>query len=173
MRFLIKRLALGFVLIVLSATVLLVSDLGHRTAAARTKPHIALLQHASTLLLDEGTRGAIDALDENGFVEGKTIDIDKFNAHGDISIGNSIAKQMVNAHYDLLLTMSTLSLQAVANANRGTNTVHVFAWSPTRWSQGWGSVATIPWTIPESWLELAVSCRCKTHSTLRKKCFRR
>jgi ABC-type uncharacterized transport system substrate-binding protein len=33
---------------------------------------------------------------------------------------------MVNAHYDLLLTMSTLSLQAVANANRGTNTVHVF-----------------------------------------------
>jgi putative tryptophan/tyrosine transport system substrate-binding protein len=126
MRFLIKRLALGFVLIVLSATVLLVSDLGHRTAAARTKPRIALLQHASTLLLDEGTRGAIDALDENGFVEGKTIDVDKFNAHGDISIGNSIAKQMVNAHYDLLLTMSTLSLQAVANANRGTNTVHVF-----------------------------------------------
>lgn len=33
---------------------------------------------------------------------------------------------MVNAHYDLLLTMSTLSLQAVANANRGRNTVHVF-----------------------------------------------
>jgi len=89
-------------------------------------PHIALLQHASTLLLDEGTRGAIDALDENGFIEGKNVEIDKFNAHGDISVGNSIAKQMVNARYDLLLTMSTLSLQAVASANRGTNTVHVF-----------------------------------------------
>ena len=126
MRFVVKRLALGFVLIVLASTVLLLSDLGRRIASDRTLPHIALLQHASTLLLDEGTRGAIDALDENGFVEGKTVDIDKFNAHGDISVGNSIAKQMVNARYDLLLTMSTLSLQAVANANRGTNTVHVF-----------------------------------------------
>jgi putative ABC transport system substrate-binding protein len=126
MRFVLKRLSLGIILIVLASTVLLLSDLGRRTAAARTMPHIGLLQHASTLLLDEGTRGAVDALAENGFVEGHTIVIDKFNAHGDISVGNSIAKQMVNERYDLLLTMSTLSLQAVANANRGSNTVHVF-----------------------------------------------
>ena len=126
MRFVVKRLALGFVLILVASTVLLLSDVGHRSAAARSMRHIGLLQHASTLLLDEGTRGAIDALAENGFVEGKSIVIDRFNAHGDISVGNSIAKQMVNARYDLLLTMSTLSLQAVANANRGSNTVHVF-----------------------------------------------
>jgi putative ABC transport system substrate-binding protein len=126
MRFVVKRLVLGFVLIGLASTVLLLSDVGHRAAAARTMPHIALLQHASTLLLDDGARGVIDALGENGFVEGKTVDVDKFNAHGDITVGNSIAKQMVNARYDLFLTMSTLSLQAVANANRGTNTVHVF-----------------------------------------------
>jgi putative tryptophan/tyrosine transport system substrate-binding protein len=126
MRFVIKRLVLGFVLIILACAVLLMSDVGHRAAAARTVPHIAMLQHASTLLLDDGARGAIDALRENGFVEGKTVQIDKFNAHGDITVGNSIAKQMVSARYDLLLTMSTLSLQAVANANRGTNTVHVF-----------------------------------------------
>jgi putative tryptophan/tyrosine transport system substrate-binding protein len=126
MRFVLKRLSLGIVLIVLASAVLLLSDLGQRTATAGSMPHIGLLQHASTLLLDEGTRGAIDSLAENGFIEGKTIVIDKFNAHGDISVGNSIAKQMVNAHYDLLLTMSTLSLQAVANANHGTSTVHVF-----------------------------------------------
>lgn len=126
MRFVIKRLILGFVLIVLASTVLLLSDVGHRAAPARTRPHIALLQHASTPLLDDGTRGAIDALGENGFVAGKTVDIDAFNAHGDITVGNSIAKQMVSARYDLLLTMSTLSLQAVANANRGSNTIHVF-----------------------------------------------
>src|SRR5215475_3685991 len=126
MQFVPKRLALGFVLIVLSSTILLLSDLQRRAPAARSMPHIGLLQHASTLLLDEGAQGAIDALDENGFVEGKTVDIDKFNAHADISVGNSIAKEMVNARYDLLITMSTLSLQAVANANRGTNTVHVF-----------------------------------------------
>ena len=126
MRFVIKRLALGVVLIVLASAGLLLSDLGRRSASARKVPHVALLQHASTLLLDEGTRGAIDALAESGFIEGKSIVIDKFNAEGDISVGNSIAKQMVNARYDLLLTMSTLSLQAVANANRGGKTVHVF-----------------------------------------------
>ena len=89
-------------------------------------PHVGLLQHASTMLLDEGTRGAIDALAEHGFVDGKTIVIDQFNAHGDIAVGNSIAAEMAQARYDLLLTMSTLSLQAVANANRGKKTVQVF-----------------------------------------------
>jgi ABC-type uncharacterized transport system substrate-binding protein len=105
---------------------LLLSDLGQRTAVARAIPRVGLLQHASTLLLDEGTRGAVDALAENGFIEGKTITIDRFNSEGDIAVGNSIAKQMVGSHYDLLLTMSTLSLQAVANANRDGKTKHVF-----------------------------------------------
>ncbi len=126
MRFVIKRLLLGFILIVSACVALLLSDLGRRTAAARSMPHVGLLQHASTMLLDEGTRGAIDGLAASGFVDGKTIVIEKFNAQGDIAVGNSIAKEMVNARYDLLLTMSTLSLQAVANANRGGKTVQVF-----------------------------------------------
>src|SRR5215469_14512466 len=126
MRFVMKRLLLGIILIASASAALLLSDLGRQTAGSRDIPHVGLLQHASTLLLDEGTRGAIDGLADNGFVEGKTIIIDKFNAQGDISVGNSIAKEMVNARYDLLLTMSTLSLQAVANANRGKKTVQVF-----------------------------------------------
>ncbi len=126
MRFVDKRLLLGFALIVLASAALLLSDLGRQTTSARNMPHVGLLQHASIMLLDEGTRGAVDGLAGNGFIEGKTIVIDKFNAQGDISVGNSIAKEMVNARYDLLLTMSTLSLQAVANANRGGKTVQVF-----------------------------------------------
>src|SRR5438067_9215213 len=126
MRFVLKRLLVGFVLIALASAALLLFDLGRRTAVARSVPHVGLLQHASTMLLDEGTRGAIDALAEHGFVDGKTIVIDQFNAHGDIAVGNSIAAEMVQARYDLLLTMSTLSLQAVANANRNGKTVQVF-----------------------------------------------
>ncbi len=76
MRFVLKRLLLGFVLIALASAVLLLSDLGRWTAAARSVPHIGLLQHASTMLLDEGTRGAINGLAENGFVDGKTIVIE-------------------------------------------------------------------------------------------------
>jgi ABC-type uncharacterized transport system substrate-binding protein len=126
MRFVLKRLLLGFVLIALASAALLLSDLGRRSRIARNMPHVGLLQHASVMLLDEGTRGAVDALAENGFIAGKTIVIDEFNAQGDISVGNSIAREMVNARYDLLLTMSTLSLQAVASANRGGKTVQVF-----------------------------------------------
>src|SRR6266571_2258645 len=110
MRFVVKRLLLGLVLIISASAALLLSDVGRRNTRARDIPHVALLQHASTMLLDEGTRGAIDG----------------FNAQGDISVGSSIAKEMVNARYDLLLTMSTLSLQAVANANRGDKTIQVF-----------------------------------------------
>src|ERR1700694_5483043 len=126
MRFVVKRLLLGLVLTISAAAGLLLSDLGRRTTSARNVPHVGLLQHASTMVLDEGTRGAVDGLTENGFIEGKTIVIDKFNAQGDISVGNFIAKEMISARYDLLLTMSTLSLQAVANANRGGKTIQVF-----------------------------------------------
>jgi ABC-type uncharacterized transport system substrate-binding protein len=126
MRFVIKRLLLGFILIVSASAALLLSDLGRRTAVARSVPYVGLLQHASTMLLDEGTRGTVDGLAENGFIDGKTIVIEKFNAQGDISVGNSIAKELVNSRYDLLVTMSTLSLQAVANANRNGKTVQVF-----------------------------------------------
>jgi hypothetical protein len=73
MRFVLKRLLLGFVLIALASAALLLFDLGQRTAVARSVPHIGLLQHASTMLLDEGTRGAIDGLAENGFIDGETI----------------------------------------------------------------------------------------------------
>jgi len=126
MKFVLKRLILGVLLIGAAASALLLSDLGRRTAKAHSVPHVGLLQHASTMLLDEGTRGTIDGLAEHGFVDGKTIVIEQFNAHGDITVGNSIASEMVQARYDLLLTMSTLSLQAVANANRGGKTVQVF-----------------------------------------------
>src|SRR5215471_644757 len=126
MTFVLKRLILGVLLIVAASAALLFSDLGRRTTKAHSVPRVGLLQHASTMLLDEGTRGAVDGLAESGFVEGKSIVIEQFNAHGDIAVGNSIAAEMVAARYDLLVTMSTLSLQAVANANRGGKTVQVF-----------------------------------------------
>jgi putative tryptophan/tyrosine transport system substrate-binding protein len=126
MKFVLRRLILGVLLIVAASAALLVSDLGRRALRAHSLPRVGLLQHASTMLLDEGTRGTIDALAEHGFVDGKTIVIEQFNAHGDIAVGNSIAAEMVAARYDLLVTMSTLSLQAVANANRGGKTVQVF-----------------------------------------------
>ena len=122
----LRRLFLGVVLILVASAVLLLSDLNRRSHGRNGPPRIGLLQHASTLLLDDGVRGMVDSLAENGFADGKTVIIRKYNAEGDIALANSIAKEMVNAHYDLLLTCSTLSLQTVANANRGGKTIQVF-----------------------------------------------
>jgi putative ABC transport system substrate-binding protein len=122
----LKRLLLGVSLIVLASAVLLFSDLKQRSDTGRTVPRVGLLQHASVPLLDDTVRGIVDSLAENGFTDGQTIVIQKYNAQGDIAVANSIAKEMVNAHFDVLLTVSTLSLQAVANANRGGKTVQVF-----------------------------------------------
>jgi ABC-type uncharacterized transport system substrate-binding protein len=122
----LKRLLLGISLIVLASAVLLFSDLPQRRHKAGGIRRIGLLQHASVILLDETVHGMVDSLAENGFTEGKTVVIQRYNAHGDIATANSIAKEMVNSHFDLLLTASTLSLQAVANANRGGKTVQVF-----------------------------------------------
>src|SRR5215470_2876892 len=122
----LKRLLLGIGLIVLASAVLLLSDLKQRTETKRTVPRVAVLQTASVLLLDETVRGMVDSLTENGFADGKTVIIQKYNAHGDIALTNSIAKEMVNGDFDLLMTASTVSLQAVANANRGGKTVQVF-----------------------------------------------
>jgi len=122
----LRRLLLGAALIILASVVLLLSDLKRRTEGARAIPHIGLLQHASVVLLDDTVRGMVDSLADNGFADGREIVIQKYNAQGDIAIANSIAKEMVSARFDLLMTASTLSLQAVANANRGGKTVQVF-----------------------------------------------
>src|SRR5206468_4726322 len=84
----LKRLLLGICLIVLASTVLLLSDLKQRTPTAGAMPHIGLLQHASVVLLDDTVRGMVDSLAENGFVDGKTIVIQKYNAQGDIAVAN-------------------------------------------------------------------------------------
>jgi len=126
MWFAIKRLILGIVLIVLAAGLLLFSDWKDRSPRLRPMPRIAILQHSSQPLLDEGVEGMLQALKDNGFIDGQTIAITKYNAENDIPTGNAIAKEITDGRFDLVLTASTLSMQAVANANKAGKTIHVF-----------------------------------------------
>jgi ABC-type uncharacterized transport system substrate-binding protein len=126
-----RRLALGLLLIAGAAALLLFSDLGSRTEAAKKNARgpvkVSLLQPASQAVLDDGVRGMIDALAARGYADGKGIALTKFNAEGDAANSAAIARQMTGSDADLLLTVSTLSLQSVANANRDTRKPHVFA----------------------------------------------
>lgn len=130
----LRRLLLGIVLIMAAAAVLLLSDLGSRVQSkntAATRPgrtmRVALLQHASQTILDQGRAGMIAGLKEQGWEQGRNLELKLYNAEGDNAVSQTIAKEMTGGGHDLLMTISTVSLQAVANANKAGGTPHVFA----------------------------------------------
>jgi ABC-type uncharacterized transport system substrate-binding protein len=106
--------------------VLLYSDWDQRTGSRRRIPEVAIFQHVSQPLLDAGVSGMLDGLAQAGFVDGRNINIRRFNAENDLATANAIARQITSGQYDMVITSSTLSMQAVANANRAGHTRHVF-----------------------------------------------
>jgi ABC-type uncharacterized transport system substrate-binding protein len=121
-----KRLWLGLALIAATSSILLISDLNQRRASAGSVPRIAILQHASQVILDDAIRGIMAALSEGGFTEGRTMTVQRFNAENDIATANSIARELVSGKFDLIITATTLSLQTVARANVAGKVKHVF-----------------------------------------------
>jgi len=113
-------------LITAASAILLVADREHRAAGPRTVQRIAVLQHANTAVLDEGLRGTFDGLASRGFRDGENLTIEKFNAQGDMPTGITIARQLTSGGYDLVITSSTPSMQAVANNNREGKVKHLF-----------------------------------------------
>ena len=123
-----------------ASALLLATD---RTSARRSMPAVAVLQHVSTPLLEDAVRGMLDGLAEKGYVAGDTISVRRFNAEGDLAQANAIAREIVGGPFDLVLTSSTPSLQAVATANErgrpaGRRLLHVFAAVADPWSAGIG-----------------------------------
>jgi ABC-type uncharacterized transport system substrate-binding protein len=121
-----KRLSLGVVLIAAASSVLLVSDWNQRRSGRGELPRVAVFQHASQPVLDEGIEGTLAALEALGFRDGETISLRHFNAENDLPTANAIATQLTNGEYDMVITASTLSMQTVANANQAGRTKHIF-----------------------------------------------
>ena len=122
----VKRLGLGIGLIALASAILLLTDVEQRRASASTVLRVAILQHANTPVLDDGLEGTLAALAERGYRDGERLKIDRFNAQGDMPTGIAIARQLTAGGYDLVITSSTPSLQAVANHNTDGKVRHVF-----------------------------------------------
>ena len=92
MRTAIRRLSLGIVLILLVSGILLVSDWNRGSTAKRQVPRIALFKFQSQPLVDEGVGGIIEGLKARGFIQGRTIRIEEFNAQNDFPTANSIGR---------------------------------------------------------------------------------
>lgn len=117
----LKKLTLGLTLIVGAVAILLCSDLDSRHAGIHSKSRVlrvAAVQQISIPALDQGLAGALEALKERGYSDGGRMAVTKYNAHGDVSTANAIAKNVTSSDFDLILSFSTVSLQTLANANR-------------------------------------------------------
>lgn len=134
----LQRLSVGLGLIALTSSVLLFSDLARRkpaptptaSNATSTNPtpavRVALFQMASQTIIDDGAAGVLESLKQAGFVDGQRMVLKRFNAEGDVSTANTIAQELTGGSYDLVITLTTGALQAVANANRQRKVPHVF-----------------------------------------------
>jgi ABC-type uncharacterized transport system substrate-binding protein len=117
----LKKLILGLTLIVGAIAVLLYSDLDSRHVEVHGKNRVvrvAIVQQISIPALDDGMAGALDALKDRGYSDGGRMALREYNAQGDVSTANAIAKSVTSGDFDLILSFSTISLQTVANANR-------------------------------------------------------
>jgi putative ABC transport system substrate-binding protein len=130
------RRALPTVALLAGASALLL--LSDRQSAKRALPAIAVLQQTSSMVLEDAVQGMIAGLAERGFVDGKTVTIRRYNAEGDMAQSNAIAREIVGGPFDLVLTSSTPSLQAVATANARGRLKHVFAAVADPFSAGVG-----------------------------------
>src|SRR6266516_1319307 len=143
-----KRLFLGIALIAAASGILLYSDLrnrnrsqtrGNLATAVAKQFRVALVEHASQPALEDGVNGVTEALAARGCSEGGRLLLRRYNAEGDWAIANSIAKDVVSGNYDLIITISTPSLQTVANANKfGSKIPHVFGLVSDPYSAGVG-----------------------------------
>jgi putative ABC transport system substrate-binding protein len=118
----LKKVSLGVFLILGASLVLLYSDLGSRNGGnggnSGRPLQVALVQQASIPALDEGIGGVLDALKDRGYTDGARIVLRRYNAEGDIATANAVATEVTSSDNDLVLTISTISLQTVANANK-------------------------------------------------------
>jgi ABC-type uncharacterized transport system substrate-binding protein len=118
-----------------ASALLLATD---RAGAHRALPAVAVLQQVSTAVLDDAVRGMIAGLADRGYVENKTVTIRRYNAEGDLAQANAIAREIAGGPFDLALTSSTPSLQALATANERGRVLHVFAAVADPFSTGVG-----------------------------------
>ena len=140
------RRALPTVALLVGASALLL--LTDRQAASRSLPAIAVLQQTSSMVLEDAVKGMIAGLAERGFVDGRTVTIHRYNAEGDMAQGNAIAREIVGGPFDLVLTSSTPSLQAVATANSRGRLKQVFAAVADPFSAGIGLDRSDPLVHP-------------------------
>ncbi len=127
-----KRIGLSLGLIILCSALLLWSDRHNYHSSAKLTPQvlkttpIAVLQLSSSPVAEDIRIGILDMLEAKGFKNGNNLDITTYNPEGDLPTANLMAQKIVSGNYKLAISITTLMLQTLANANRSSHVTHVF-----------------------------------------------
>lgn len=85
-----------------------------QTGGKAKKLSIGVIQYMEHVALDSSRQGFIDALKENGYVDGDNVTIDVQNAQGDQSNLSTISDRFVSNNVDLVLAIATPAAQSIA-----------------------------------------------------------
>jgi ABC-type uncharacterized transport system substrate-binding protein len=133
-----KKIVIAILTLVIASSILLLFDIDNRKDASQKHTQIAIFKIASRIVLDDAEKGVLDALKENGFIDGKNCNIKRFSAEGDMPTANMIANNIVSSKFDFVISISTPALQIMANANKDGKVTHVFCCVTDPYSSGVG-----------------------------------
>jgi len=134
----VKRLSLGLVLIALSSSVLLLSDWNQRKSRDLTvgkKWKIGLVEFNNVLDVEESEEGVLAGL-RSELVEGRDFEVNIGNAQGDMATLTSVVDAALADGADMLITMSTPTLQVALR--RAQNVPVVFTYVASAVAAGAG-----------------------------------
>ena len=100
--------------LLLALTIILIVSGCTAGTGAKGKKAIGIIQYAEHIALDQACEGFIDALKDNGYVDGENITLDIQNAQGDQSNLSTISDRFVSNNVDLVLAIATPAAQSIA-----------------------------------------------------------
>jgi len=112
----LKKTAIIILAIMLVMSFTLVIS-GCKDKAAKN-PTIGIIQYVEHIALDAARDGFIDALADNGYVDGENITIDLQNAQADQSNLSTISDRFVANKVDLVLAIATPAAQSIAGKTK-------------------------------------------------------
>jgi len=108
-----KKITKLLVFVLLVGAAVLMTGCSTRTESKSEKT-IGIIQYVDHVALNSAREGFVEALADNGYVDGENISIDLQNAQGDQSNLSTISDRFVANKVDLVLAIATPAAQSIA-----------------------------------------------------------
>ncbi|HXE90026.1 MAG TPA: ABC transporter substrate-binding protein [Terriglobales bacterium] len=144
MALVLKRLSFGLVLLLLASAALLFSGSERRQDGTGRKWRLHVIQYNDVVDSNETKDGVLAGLRESGLVEGRDYELHFSNAQGDMATVSALVDSAVTQNADLLLTLSTPTLQAAIRRGKGTPVVFAYVASGVAAGAGASHIDHLP-----------------------------